>query len=298
MKKTKLVSSTFHNFTMNTEQLKAIYATGSCAEDTPTAQLHVLKESQTLTGECGTGEIKPESKHHLILVSPFSQSLGSYRNAGQRDQRVGDLGCGTPSDWLLRAYHKAWITLKNCACYNGRQITTLRSLPCQALQHWTSLLPSPGLFLKCGHRMKRPAIRLAPVNGGSLDPRTQLSDFKASAMDQAADRARKDPLPTPVEWLVEWSAWEPQEEGSGNALCQALRSRWINSFHLYGAKSEVNRTMKSTHKHKQDERLVWVFWDKSEHWCEVSNFTVWCQFLLPPTWNSMLATRTTQKLRT
>lgn len=27
-------------------------------------------------------------------------------------------------------------------------------------------------------------LALAPVNGGSLDPRTQLSDFKASAMDR------------------------------------------------------------------------------------------------------------------
>ena len=50
MKKTKLVSSTFHNFTMNTEQSKAIYATEVVLKTPPTAQLYVLKESQTLTG--------------------------------------------------------------------------------------------------------------------------------------------------------------------------------------------------------------------------------------------------------
>lgn len=65
MKKTKLVSSTFHNFTMSTEQSKAIYATevvlktpphGSalCSQGIPNpnranVELEKLSQSQNIT---------------------------------------------------------------------------------------------------------------------------------------------------------------------------------------------------------------------------------------------------------
>ena len=88
-------------------------------------------------------------------------------------------------DWLLRVHHKAWITLKNCARYNGSQITTLRCLPCQALQHRTSSSSlTRAVFEMWAQDEEDRHLALAIVNGGSLDPRTQLSDFKASAMDR------------------------------------------------------------------------------------------------------------------
>ena len=136
-KGTKLALSTFCNFTMNTEQSKAIYVTEVVLKTPPSAHLYVLKASQTLTRWMWNWRIKSESKHHLILISSFPQSLESYRILVREDRELRLR--------LLRVYHRAWITLKNCACYNGGQIITQFTLPSTA-HIQLALHPSPRLY--------------------------------------------------------------------------------------------------------------------------------------------------------
>lgn len=64
---------------MNTEQLKFVLKT-------PMARLCILKASQTLIRGMWNWRKKSGSKHHLILVSSFPQSLESYRIQVREDK--------------------------------------------------------------------------------------------------------------------------------------------------------------------------------------------------------------------
>lgn len=133
------------------------------------------------------------------------------------------------------------VTLKNCACYNGRQILSPCWAPC-TLYELSTPCPDSVLEMWTLRMTRRDTLLRAVINWWSLDPKPPLSDLKASVVSPELCRQYL-PMRVPFlpleQWLGMWAErdrtrapGERQIQTPQVSLCSE-HSAHINSLNLY-----------------------------------------------------------------